>query len=193
MAADPPREDAAGPELAALLERYLPRLHAFVHVRLGAGFRRRDATEDVVQSVCRELVEMRDRFQFRGEDRFRAWLFTAALNKIRGKHRQHHADRRDVDREVGDLDHAAWQQIADLLTPSAEAVGKETAAILAASLAALGEEHREVITLSRIVGLPHAVVAEYMDRREDAVRQLLARALLALSQQLRSRGVKLIP
>ncbi len=39
--------------------------------------------------------------------------------------------------------------------------------------------------------LPHAVIAEVMDRSEEAVRQLLARALLRLTHELRARGVDL--
>lgn len=174
--------------LEALLERYLPKLHAFVHVRLG-GLRRRESTQDVVQSVCRELLEEGDVFRFRGEEQFRAWLFTSALNKLRSKHRLHHAAMRSPSREAEPIDHGAWIAVANLLTPSVEAVGKETAAILAAALAALPEEHREVITLAKVVGLPHAVTAEFLERSVEAVRQLLARALARLARELRSRGI----
>lgn len=189
MASEPPATANGPSNLDPLLQRYLPRLHAFVHARLGVALRRRDSTEDIVQSVCRELVAKRDEFEFRGEERFRAWLFTAALNKIRAKARLHHAGRRDLDREVDAIDHGAWGDVANLLTPSVEAVGKETAVIMAAALAQLSEEHREVITLARIVGLPHHVTAEFLERSEDAVRQLLARALVSLAQELRKRGV----
>ncbi len=47
---------------------------------------------DVVRSVCRELIEAPRDFRFRSEDRFRVWLFKAALNKIRDKHRFHERD-----------------------------------------------------------------------------------------------------
>ncbi len=70
-----------------------------------------------------------------------------------------------------------------------EAVGHETAAIPGSALDALSPEHREVIALARVVGPPHAVVAEYLDRSEPAVRQLLARALIQLAQELRRRGI----
>ena len=49
----------------------------------------------------------------------------------------------------------------------------------------------QVITLARIVCLPHRVIAEVMDRSEEAVRQLLARAVLRLTLELRTRGVEL--
>ncbi len=173
-----------------LIERYQPRLHAFIRLRLGDQVRAREASMDVVQSVCRELLAAAPGFEFRGEERFRDWLFTAALNKIRDKARFHGRDKRDVAREEGG-DDASLVRAASFLTPSVDAIGRETAEALAAALAELSEEHREVITLARIVQLPYAVIAESMGRSEAAVRQLLVRALLHLSQHLKRRGISL--
>lgn len=172
-----------------LIERYQPRLHAFIRLRLGDRVRAREATGDVVQSVCRELLAAAPGFEFRGEERFRDWLFTAALNKIRDKQRFHGRGKRDLAREAGDDD--SLVRAASYLTPSVDAIGRETAEALAAALAELSEEHREVVTLARIVQLPYAVIAESMARSEPAVRQLLVRALLQLSQQLKRRGITL--
>jgi RNA polymerase sigma-70 factor (ECF subfamily) len=173
-----------------LIEHYQPRLHAFVRLRLGNHLRAREATVDVVQSVCRELLAASPKFEFRGEERFRDWLFTAALNKIRDKQRFHGREKRDPAREQ-EIDDGSLARAASYLTPSVDAIGRETAVALAGALAELSEEHREVITLARIVQLPHAVIAESMGRSEAAVRQLLVRALLQLSQQLKRRGVVL--
>lgn len=170
-----------------LIERYQPRLHAFVRLRLGDRVRAREATADVVQSVCRELLSAAPGFTFRGEERFRDWLFTAALNKIRDKQRYHGRRKRDAARER-DADDGGLAHAASYLTPSVDAIGREAAEALAATLADLSEEHREVITLARIVQLPHEVIAESMGRSEPAVRQLLVRALLHLSQGLKRRG-----
>jgi RNA polymerase sigma-70 factor (ECF subfamily) len=186
-------EDASRGDEAAfdrLLQRYLPQLHAFVQIRLGSELRGRESSMDVVQSVCRNLLASRKTFDFRGEERFRAWLFTAALNKIRDKHRFHKMAARDVERERPEAVDASVSALAYFFTPSRLAVAEETGAALAAALAALSEEHREVITLARLADLPHRVVAEVMDRSEQAVRQLLGRALLRLTQELRARGVE---
>lgn len=173
--------------LDRLLQSYLPQLHAFVHARLGPELRARESSVDVVQSVCRELLSARSQFDFRGEERFRGWLFTAALNKVRERHRRLHAGKRDVAREVDD--EQSFASIVNLLTPSQDAIGNETAAALRASLAALSEEHREVITLARLVKLPHKVIAEVMSRSEEATRQLLARAMVQFVRELTRRGV----
>ncbi|MBK8974915.1 MAG: sigma-70 family RNA polymerase sigma factor [Planctomycetes bacterium] len=181
-----------GAALDELLARYLPQLHAFVRMRLGPSLRARETSMDVVQSVCRELLAAPGDYAFLGVDRFRAWLFTAAVNKIRDKLRFHGRDKRALDREcVADEDDPVWREAASLLTPSLDAIGGETAHALSEAMAALSDEHREVITLARFLRVPHAVIAETMERSEEAVRQLLVRALLKLSRELRKRGVEL--
>jgi RNA polymerase sigma-70 factor (ECF subfamily) len=181
--------DAAALEL--LLERYLPQLHAFVRIRLDAVVRARESSMDVVQSVCRDLLGAREGFEFRGEDRFRAWLFTSALRKILEKQRFHRVEKRDPARELPAPTGDEGALAVSLLTPSLDAIGRETAEALESALDALSPEHREVITLARVVRLPHRVVAEVMGRTEAGVRQLLVRAMLRLTAELRARGVEL--
>lgn len=176
--------------LEQLLRRYLPQLHAYVHVRLGPHLRQHESSLDVVQSVCSELVNFRGRFDFDSEDRFRAWLFTAALNKLRDHHRHLHRGKRDVGRLRPATDLEVATAVAHMLTPSQEAIGNETAVAVGEALAALSEEHREVITLTRIVRLPHSVAAEVLSRSEAATRQLLARAMVQLVRELHRRGVE---
>jgi RNA polymerase sigma-70 factor (ECF subfamily) len=177
--------DAAS--LAALLERHLPQLHAYVRKRLG-NLRVRESSMDVVQSVCRGLLADGGGFDFRGEERFRAWLFTAALNKIRDKHRFHHGAGRDLRRE----EQAAVDEVpgASSPSPSEHAIVGEAARQVHDVLATLSPDHREVITLARLVELPHAVIAEMMDRTEEATRQLLGRALVQFTLALRHRGIE---
>ncbi len=175
--------------LEQLLVQYLPQLHAFVHARLGPHLRQQESSLDVVQSVCRQLLAAQPRFEFRGEDRFRAWLFTTALNKMRERHRRAHSDKRDVARQCDGEQLDSFAALAPMLTPSQDAVGRETGRALAAALGELSEEHREVITLARIVALPHAVIAEIMSRTEAATRQLLARAMVQLARALHRHGV----
>ena len=69
------------------------------------------------------------------------------------------------------------------------AIAAETARQVREALDELSEDHREVITLARIVGLPHRVIAEVMDRTEEATRQLLGRALVQFVLVLKRRGV----
>ena len=175
--------------LDALLERYLPQLHAYVHLRLNAELRVRESSMDVVQSVCRGVLAERGRFDFRGEERFRAWLFTSALNKIRDKYRFHRGAGRDVRREVADT--AAMDAIVagTAGSPTRGAAAAEVARLVREAIEALPEDHREVVTLARIVGLPHKVIAEVMGRSEEATRQLLGRAMVVFTLELARRGL----
>lgn len=177
------RGDAAA--IGEVLRAYLPRLQRFVHLRLGPALRAREDTLDVLQSTVRELLEARD-FEWRGEVEFRAWLFQAALNKIREKARFHAAGKRTPARELTGtaVAPALGEVLHDLVTPSRVAIAKEDVVRLEGAFAQLTEPQREVLTLARVVGLPHAVIAERLGKSEVAVRQLLVRAVAALGAAL---------
>ena len=173
-----------------LLTHYLPRLRAFVRAQLSDQLRRRESESDIVQSVCRGLVEEREKIDFEVESQFRAWLFTAALNKIRERGRYWGRGKRDAKRleSIGadrDLDDLALGY-SGVFTPSRVAAAREQLERFETSLEALPEDEREVIALARIARLPHDEIAERMNRSVGAVRQLLGRALRRLSTQLQS-------
>jgi RNA polymerase sigma-70 factor (ECF subfamily) len=75
----------------------------------------------------------------------------------------------------------AWSRS---FTPSRHAAAREELARLEAALRALDEDKREVILLSRIVGLTHAGIAAEMGRSELATRKLLSRALAELAERM---------
>ena len=98
-----------GPSVEQLLMRYLPRLRAFIRLRVDALLRQRESCSDLVQSVCRDVLEHAGTFTYQGEECFRAWLFKAALNKILEHRRALGSEKRDVRREqaiTGELDFA---------------------------------------------------------------------------------------
>lgn len=167
------------PAIEALLLRFLPRLRAFVRLRIDGALRQRESCSDIVQSACREVLEHAGTYRYQGEEQFRAWLFKAALNKILERRRFLLAQRRDARRDAGggDLDLADLQM--ELQSPSQMAIAGELAGEMEAAFDRLPEDYREVITLTRIVQLSHAEAAQQMGRSEGAVRMLLSRALLA--------------
>src|SRR6188474_2954663 len=96
------------PSLDALLLRYLPRLRAFVRVHSSQLVRQQESCSDLVQSVCREVLQGAEKFEYRGDGPFRAWMFRTALNKILERTRSMTQQKRDVRREVpidGDVDY----------------------------------------------------------------------------------------
>jgi RNA polymerase sigma-70 factor (ECF subfamily) len=178
--------------LDALLERYLPQLRAFVRLRLGAGLRAKESSDDIVQSVCRQVLQDVDVFEFRGEVRFKHWLYSAALRKIRDRYRFYHREKRSVDRERP-IDAALLREYVSFSTPSQAAMQKEELAAFEEVFDTLPEDYKEVITLSRLIGLDHAEIAAQMGRSEQSVRMLLFRALaklgVALERSRRQRGL----
>jgi RNA polymerase sigma-70 factor (ECF subfamily) len=171
-----------------LLLRYYPALRAFVRLRVGAELRLKESTSDLVQSVCREVLGAIDRFEYQGDRSFRAWLFQAALNKIRQKGRFHRAERRDPRREHLFASGSQAQELqgayGTFLTPSMVAMGDEAVARIELAFDRLSDDAREVITMSRFVGLSHAEIAARMGRNEGAVRTLLSRSLARLASLL---------
>jgi RNA polymerase sigma-70 factor (ECF subfamily) len=148
----------------------------------------KESSSDLVQSVCRELLEKRSRFEFRGETAFRSWLYTAALRKILERQRHHRALKRDVNREVEGQAHgeqgdrSVLECYATMATPTRELALQEQMEQIERAFQRLPEEQREVITLAKIVGLPHAEIARSTGRTEAASRQLLRRAMIRLTR-----------
>lgn len=173
-----------------LLVRYLPRLRQFIRAQVDAEQRLQESVSDLVQSTCRELVAAGPDFQWQGEARFRSWLFTAALNKIRMRLRSLGARKRHPGGRRQGLEGETLPDLAAAAnSPSRVAIGHETGERLERALDALAPDFREVIALARLAELPHAEVARIMGRSEVAVRSLLARAMVALTKELdRSNG-----
>lgn len=177
----------------SLLERHLPELRAYVRLRSGPAIRAREATVDLAQSVCREALEDLDRFEYRGEAEFKHWLFSKAFNKIRDRVKYYHAKKRNVDlearapsEEFKEPDYGRCY--ADLTTPSRIAMNREELRRVEELFDDLPPDYREVIVLSRVVGLSHAEIARKLNRSEDATRSLLHRAVVRLSWLMSRRA-----
>jgi RNA polymerase sigma-70 factor, ECF subfamily len=178
--------------LDALLVHYLPQLRAFVRLRAGAVVRARESSSDLVQSVCREVIEHMDRFQFPSEPAFKQWLYTTALRKILNRKDFYLAQRRDAHREErlagsgsGDGgDERLYECYRSFSSPSRRAMLREEVERIERAFEELTEEHREVITLAHIVGLSRAEIAAHMGKSEGNVRVLLHRALAKMAALL---------
>jgi RNA polymerase sigma-70 factor (ECF subfamily) len=165
-----------------LLVRQLPGLEAFVRLRMGAELRKHATPPDLVQSVCREVLEDLSEFEYRGEAPFRHWLFTRAENKLKEKHRYHHREKRSSAREVAMSDASTvMDAYRSLVTPSRALEVNEAMAAVERAFDQLPDDYREAITLHKLCGLSHAEVAERMGRSEGAVRNLVYRGISRLA------------
>jgi len=168
-----------------LLQQHLPGLRAYIRLKAGATLLARESSSDLAQSVCREVIENAGRFRYDGEGAFRKWLFTTALRKIADRYEYYGAKKRAMAREqTTGGDDAVLEACRGFYTPSHHAAAREDLKKLEACFQALDEDKREVVLLSRMVGLSHSQIAEEMGKSEVAVRKLLSRALGELAERM---------
>lgn len=179
--------------LEALLERYRPQLEAFVRLRAGALLRQRESSADLVQSVCREVLQHGARFRHPDASAFRRWLFTTAMRKLKNRQAYWLAGKRDPGLELQaalgkEAESALLAHYRTFSTPSAHVAAREEIERVERAFDSLSEEQREVITLAHLAGLSRREIAEQMEKSEVAVRTLLHRALAKISGMLADEG-----
>jgi len=180
------------PAVELLLQRHLPGLRAFIRLRAGPMIRKRESESDLAQSVCREVLEHLDKFQYGDETGFKRWLYTTALRKILHRYEYYAADKRNVMREAqGPAQGATTHGDASLMdayrtfsTPSQHAMKREEVERVEKAFDGLRDEQREVISLAHVVGMSRAEIAAQLGKSEGAVRTMLSRALAELAEKL---------
>jgi RNA polymerase sigma-70 factor (ECF subfamily) len=146
---------------------------------------------DLVQETF--LEAQRDFAAFHGssEAEWRAWLRQMLVHNLANFVRRYRdTDKREVAREValaGGPAATAWdneQPAADTPTPSMEAMAGERALAVAAAIARLPDDYRQVIALRYQEGRSFDQIAALMQRSDNAVRKLWFRAIERLEQEL---------
>ncbi len=172
----------------SLFARNLPPLVAFIRARAGKAIAARESAIDIAQSVFREVLEDVDHIELQGEAAFRNWLFMQATRKVLDRAKFHGRDRRDIQKEVaipeaGPAAEALLACYGNIATPSMHAIAREELARFEAAVQELPDSQRDALTMSRLMGLDYAQIAEQMQLSESAVRGLVARGLAALSSR----------
>lgn len=168
----------------SLIAAHLPALRAFVRVKAGALLLERESCSDLAQSVCRDLLENLDRYQWQGDAEFRRWLFTTAMRKIADRYEHWGAKRRRADKVVPVDDEGVLEGFAAIYTPSQHAIAREELKRVEDAMTSLTPEKQDVILMAKLMGLSHAEIAAQLGKSEGAVRTMLSRALAELSDRL---------
>ena len=171
--------------LGELYSRYGTRLLAFIRMRIGGDLRARVDSRDILQSALLKSFQRIEQFEGDSGATLMGWLMRIAENEIRDQVDYHHRQRRDADAAVP-IDAGGVDLAAQVRSAFSEAVVSEEAERLGAALRALDPDHRDVIVLRKLEELSFKEVAARMGRSEDACRMLLARAMVALTLQLRA-------
>ena len=170
--------------LHALLARYLPDLDAYVRRRTSDVLAHKESCADLVQSACREVLEAlaRDRFEWRGEGRFREWLYRTALHKIQMRGRYFRAQRRDGEREQHPRESSPDPARRVSRTPSMSAADREDRERFLQALQRLPAAQRQLVEWAHLQGAPHRDIAARLGVSEANSRMLLSRALAQLAK-----------
>ena len=188
------REDSSSPFAAArqgsraaldeVFERYGGRLHALIRLRLGPALRRRLESRDILQATLLKAFRGIDRFDGSGSRSMMAWLGTIAQAEICDQADYHHRLKRDSGRDTTlapEVDPIA----VDLRSEVSRLALAEESRRLESALEALSGPHREVIVLRCFEELSFRETGERMGKSPDACRMLFARALTALTLEMR--------
>lgn len=150
----------------------------------------KESASDLVQSACREVLQDLGGRSFPSDGLLRHWLYLAAERKILDRARFHRRARRDAALEApaayDEQAHAILECHRGAASPSEAASAHEELARMEEAMLRLPEESREIIMLSRIVGLTNAEIAEKLGKTEGAVRTTISRALARLAVMLES-------
>ena len=178
-------DDAA---LEALLAQHLPALHGFVRLHAGPSLKSHEETIDLVQSVCREILERKDRFVAPKENGFKRWLYKTAIRKIGHRAEYWRAGKRDAARETTGGGSLSTDELLEcygsICTPSQDAAAREQVTRIETAFDQLPDHYREVVVLNKIAGMRHAEIAAELGKSEVAVRTILSRALAKLADLL---------
>ena len=189
-------ERAAGGDSAAaaeLLARDREALRRFLHVHLDPALRPRLDPSDLVQEAQLELARRLPEYLTRRPMPFHLWVWKTAYERLLNARRDHRAHCRDVGREEAARD-ASSVALADRFVargPSpAEAVeARERAGQVAAVVAGLSADDREILLLRLEDGLPYEEIACLLDIAPDAARQRYGRALVRFERALSAAGL----
>jgi len=154
-----------------LVRRYTPRLYSLVYNMTS----NHDDTNDLLQEVFAKAF--RSIAGFRGKSSFYTWIHTIAVNmtinflKKRARRRAVSLDDEDAgvhnDRDFLDATAVATA------TPVREADLSELAKRLQEAMARLSVDHRTVVTMFDVQGMPHAEIAAILGISEGTVRSRL--------------------
>jgi RNA polymerase sigma-70 factor, ECF subfamily len=162
---------------AALYDRHYDAVYRYCYYRLGDA----ELAQDLACEVFVRMVERLDAFRVRGRPLL-AWLYTIARNLLTDHHRKNgrasHVPLDEASQEVPDVG-------IDLGRHVDQRLGAEC---LAAALAYLTEEQRQVILLKFMEDLDNAQVAHLLGKTEGAVKSLQHRALGALRRALQKEN-----
>jgi RNA polymerase sigma-70 factor (ECF subfamily) len=155
-------------KMGLLFERHHRALYGFLfHMTY-----QREASEDMVQNVFYKMLKYRDSFTGHGE--FVAWMFQIARNTLKdlGKKNKYKVQQYPAEEMA--------EQISGGISADEHLEKKQEKATLYQAMTGLSDDHREVLTLSRLQELKYHEVGQILGITEVAAKTRAFRAMQEL-------------
>jgi RNA polymerase sigma factor (sigma-70 family) len=152
-----------------LVVKYSPRLYGLVYNMTSNHEDTNDMLQDVFAKAYRAIKG------FRGKSSFYTWIHTIAvnmtLNFLKKRGRRYHLSLDDVDASI--QNDKEFIELTSTTSPVREADLGELQRRLNEAMMKLSDEHRAVVTMFHIQGMPHAEISKILGVSEGTVRSRL--------------------
>ncbi len=152
-----------------LVVKYTPRLYGLVYNMTSNHEDTNDLLQDVFAKAYKAIRG------FRGKSSFYTWIHSIAvnmtLNFLKKRGRRYHVSLDDVDASI--QNDKEFMELTATSSPVREADLAELQRRLNEAMMKLSEEHRAVVTMFHIQGMPHAEISKILRVSEGTVRSRL--------------------
>ena len=152
-----------------LIVKYSPRLYGLIYNMTSNHEDTNDMLQDVFAKAYRAIKG------FRGKSSFYTWIHTIAvnmtLNFLKKRGRRYHLSLDDVDASI--QNDKEFIEATSTSSPVREADLSELQRRLNEAMMKLSDEHRAVVTMFHIQGMPHAEISKILGVSEGTVRSRL--------------------
>ena len=152
-----------------LVVKYTPRLYGLVYNMTSNHEDTNDLLQDIFSKAYKSIRG------FRGKSSFYTWIHSIAvnmtLNFLKKRGRRFHLSLDDVDTSI--QNDKEFLEVTQTSSPVREADLSELQLRLNEAMMKLSDEHRAVVTMFHIQGMPHAEIAKTLGIPEATVRSRL--------------------
>jgi RNA polymerase sigma-70 factor, ECF subfamily len=170
------------PAFDQLVRRWDRKIQGVIYRLVGNHDEARDLSQEAFLKAYRALGT------FKQEARFSSWLYQIAINATRDRLRRR---RRRTDLSLDDVEERGESSLRDGAPSALELIeSNDLSRAVAAAMAALPEEQREVVILKEYQGLTFPEIAETLDVPLSTVKTRLYRGLGQLRIRLERQGIR---
>lgn len=170
------------PAFDQLVRRWDRKIQGVIYRIVGNHDEARDLSQEAFLKAYRALGT------FKQEARFSSWLYQIAINATRDRLRRR---RRRTDLSLDDVEERAENALRAAGPSALDLIeSNDLSRVVAAAMAALPEEQREVVILKEYEGLTFPEIAETLDVPLSTVKTRLYRGLGQLRVRLERQGIR---